>query len=177
MQSDARYRFERGVDPAYLRGGLDLATDMVMTLCGGTPSKARIAGAAPNTPAEIAFDFARIEKLSGLAVPETKSRRILEALGFTIKDKGRSAIVTAPSWRPDIHGATDLVEEVIRIVGLDHVPSTPMPRARGITRTVLTEPQRRDAPGPPAACRPRHGRGHHLVVLGPRSRQPLRRRR
>jgi phenylalanyl-tRNA synthetase beta chain len=143
VQTDARYRFERGVDPAFVRGGLDLATDMVLQLCGGTPCKACVAGEAPIARAEIAFDFARIEKLTGLAVPESDSRRILEALGFTMQAKGKQAIVTAPSWRPDIHGAADLVEEVIRIVGLDKIPSTPMPRGRGITRTVLTEPQRR----------------------------------
>ncbi len=143
IQSDARYRFERGVDPAFLPAGLDLATDMVMALCGGTPSKARIAGAAPNVPNAIAFDFARIEKLSGLAVAQGDATRILEALGCKVVTTGKTATVTAPSWRPDIHGSADLVEEVIRIVGLDKVPSTPMPRARGITRTVLTEPQRR----------------------------------
>ena len=143
VQTDARYRFERGVDPAYLAGGLDLATDMLMTLCGGTPSKARIAGHAPNKPTEIPFDFARIEKLTGLAVPETESRRILEALGFRLAGTSAKTIVTAPSWRPDITGPADFVEEVIRIVGLDKIPSTPMPRAGGITRTVLTEQQRR----------------------------------
>ena len=143
VQTDARYRFERGVDPAFVAGGLDLATDMVMTLCGGAPSKARIAGAAPNARTEIAFDFARIEKLSGLAVPEAEAKRILGALGFTTRSAGKAAVVTAPSWRPDIHGSADLIEEVIRIVGLDKVPSPPMPRARGITRTVLTEQQRR----------------------------------
>ena len=143
VQSDARYRFERGVDPAFVRGGLDLATDMVMTLCGGKPSKARIAGEAPSKPTEIAFDFGRIEKLTGLAVPEKESRRILEALGFAIKAKGKGIVVTAPSWRPDITGPADFVEEVIRIVGLDKVPAAPMPRERGITRTVLTDQQRR----------------------------------
>ena len=143
VQTDARYRFERGVDPAFVRAGLDLATAMVMQLCGGTPAKACIAGEAPVARAEIAFDFARIEKLSGLAVPESDSRRILEALGFSVHANGEQAIVTAPSWRPDIHGASDLVEEVIRIVGLDKIPSTSMPRSGGITRTVLTEPQRR----------------------------------
>ncbi len=143
VQTDARYRFERGVDPAFVRGGLDLATGMVLQLCGGTPTKARVAGEAPNPKTEIAFDFARIEKLSGLAVPESESKRILDALGFTLHATGKTTVVTAPSWRPDIHGSADIVEEVIRIAGLEKIPSTPMPRARGITRTVLTEQQRR----------------------------------
>ena len=143
VQTDARYRFERGVDPAFVGPGLDLATDLVLTLCGGTPSKARIVGAAPNAMTEIPFDFDRIEKLSGLKVAEKDAQRVLSALGFTTATNGKSKIVTAPSWRPDIHGAADLVEEVVRIIGLDKIPSTPMPRMRGITRTVLTQQQRR----------------------------------
>jgi phenylalanyl-tRNA synthetase beta chain len=107
------------------------------------PSKARIAGSAPHVPAIIPFDFGRIEKLSGLAVPQADAKRILEALGFAVKTDAKATVVSAPSWRPDIHGSADLVEEVIRIVGLDKIPATPMPRTRGITRTVLTEQQRR----------------------------------
>ncbi len=143
VQTDARYRFERGVDSAFVAPGLDIATDMVMTLCGGSPSKARIVGAAPDTRIEIKFDFARIEKLSGMKVSETEARRVLGALGFEITSKGGSTTITSPSWRPDIHGAADLVEEVVRIIGLDKIPSTPMARMRGITRTVLTQQQRR----------------------------------
>jgi phenylalanyl-tRNA synthetase beta chain len=144
VQTDARYRFERGVDPAFVEGGLDLATDLIMQVAGGTPSKRKIAGKPPVGTREIAFDFARIEKLTGLAVPEADSRRILEALGFTFKAAGKTHTVTSPSWRPDVHGAADLVEEVVRIVGLENVPSVPMPRlTTGVTASVLTAQQRR----------------------------------
>lgn len=143
VQTDARYRFERGVDPAFVRGGLDLATDMVMQMCGGAPSKARVAGAPPLTPARITFAFAKVEKLTGLNVDERRARRILGDLGFAIEGSGPIVTVTAPSWRPDIHGAADLVEEIVRIVGLDNVPPVAMPRDGGVTRMVLTEQQRR----------------------------------
>ena len=143
VQSDARYRFERGVDPAFIKPGLDLATAMMMEVAGGKPSKARIAGAPPETKTVVAFNFAQIEKLAGIALPEKEIRRTLEALGFTIEGKPASASVTPPSWRPDIHGAADLVEEVVRVAGLDRVPSAPMPRARGVAAAVLTENQRR----------------------------------
>jgi phenylalanyl-tRNA synthetase beta chain len=143
VQTDARYRFERGVDPAFISGGLDLATDMVIKLCGGAPSKASIVGAAPLATKSIMFDFARVEKLSGLSVTDETCTRILTALGFVVTAQVGRHSVQVPTWRPDVHGVADLVEEIVRIVGLDQIPSTPMPRARGITRTVLTEQQRR----------------------------------
>jgi len=143
IQSDARYRFERGVDPAFIKPGLDLATAMMMELAGGTPSKARVAGAPPERRTVIDFSFGLIRKLAGIELPEKESRRTLEALGFAVDGKGEKAKVTAPSWRPDIHGAADLVEEVVRVVGLDKVPSAPMPRSSGVARPVLTETQRR----------------------------------
>ena len=142
VQSDARYRFERGVDPAFIKPGLDLATAMMLEVAGGKPSKARIAGAPPEPKTVIAFSFGMVEKLAGIALPEKQMRATLEALGFQI-DGASSAKVTAPSWRPDVHGAADLVEEIVRIVGLDKVPSAPMPRLSGVARPVLTEPQRR----------------------------------
>jgi phenylalanyl-tRNA synthetase beta chain len=143
VQSDARYRFERGVDPAFIAPGLDLATAMMMEVAGGEPSRARIAGKPPEAKTVIGFDFGLVEKLAGIALPEKEMRRTLEALGFAVEGKGGKAKVTAPSWRPDIHGAADLVEEVVRIAGLDKVPSAPMPRLSGVARPVLTEIQRR----------------------------------
>jgi phenylalanyl-tRNA synthetase beta chain len=143
IQTDARYRFERGVDPAYVVPGLDLATDLILRAAGGTPSKARVAGSPPSGRAVFSLDFRRIPRLSGLAVKDTESRKVLTALGFEVEGKGPEVTVTAPSWRPDIHGPTDLVEEVVRIIGLDKVPSTAMPRTHGVTRSVLTERQRR----------------------------------
>jgi phenylalanyl-tRNA synthetase beta chain len=143
VQSDARYRFERGVDPAFIEPGLDLATALMLEVAGGKPSKARIAGAPPEARTAIRFNFGLIEKLAGIALPEKEIRRTLEALGFSVEGKPASATVTAPSWRPDVHGAADLVEEVVRVAGLDKVPSAPMPRTSGVARAVLTESQRR----------------------------------
>lgn len=143
LKTDARYRFERGVDPQFVKGGLDLATDMIVKLAGGTPSRSVIAGKAPDTREPIAFELSRIGKLSGMTVGEKDARRILADLGFEVKGRGGAVKVTAPSWRPDVHGAADLVEEVVRIVGLDSVPSTPLPRTHGVMRAVLTEKQKR----------------------------------
>jgi phenylalanyl-tRNA synthetase beta chain len=143
VQTDARYRFERGVDPAFVRPGLDLATAMMLEVAGGEPSKAKVAGSPPDARTKIEFSYGLVEKLAGLAIPAKQSRQTLEALGFVVEDKGTSATVTAPSWRSDIHGAADLVEEVVRIEGLDKVPSAPMPRSSGVARPVLTEGQRR----------------------------------
>jgi phenylalanyl-tRNA synthetase beta chain len=143
LQTDARYRFERGVDPAYVKGGLDLATDMILKLCGGTPTKMAIAGKEPVEARVIPFDFARVEKLSGVKIGEAQIKTILETLGFKIDGKANAAKVSVPTWRPDIHGPADLVEEAVRIAGLERIPSTPLPRMGGVTRAVLTEKQKR----------------------------------
>lgn len=143
LQTDARYRFERGVDPASMRPGLDLATDMILKFCGGTPSKAKIAGKEPITPRVIDFDYARVARLSGIAIGDDEITAILEALGCTIAGKPNTAKVTVPTWRPDMHGAADLVEEVVRIAGLDRIPATPLPRMYGVTSAVLTDKQKR----------------------------------
>jgi phenylalanyl-tRNA synthetase beta chain len=143
VQGDARYRFERGVDPAFILPGLDLATAMMLEVAGGTPSKRRIAGAPPETRTVISFAPAQVEKLGGIKLEEKQIRATLERLGFAVDGKGATVKVTAPSWRPDIHGSADLVEEVVRITGLDKVPSAPMPRFAGVARSVLTEGQRR----------------------------------
>ena len=108
ITSDARYRFERGVDPDFVIPGLDLATAMMMEVAGGTPSKARIAGAPPVTRRTVDFNTGLIEKLAGIRVDEKDIRSILQALGCTIEGKGARVKVTLPTWRPDIHGAADL---------------------------------------------------------------------
>jgi len=143
LVTDARYRFERGVDPASERPGLDLATDMILKFCGGDASKAKVAGKEPIEERVIPFDFARVEKLSGMKLAETEISNILKALGFTIAGEPNAAKVTVPTWRPDVHGPADLVEEVVRIAGLDRIPATPLPRRDGIARAVLTEKQKR----------------------------------
>jgi len=143
LQTDARYRFERGVDPAFVVPSLDLATAMVLELAGGKSSRMRVAGTPPVTKTVIRFDFARVEKLGGLKLSNAEIKGILTALGFKVDSKGAAAEVTVPTWRPDIHGQADLVEEVVRIAGLDRIPSAALPRAHGVARPVLTERQRR----------------------------------
>ena len=141
--SDARYRFERGVDPAFILPGLDLATALMLEAAGGTPSKRKVAGAPPESKTVVSFSFSHVEKLAGIKLPEKEMRGTLEALGFAIDGKGANVKVKAPSWRPDIHGPADLVEEIVRISGLDKVPSAPMPRLSGVAKPVLTETQKR----------------------------------
>ncbi|MFN3868733.1 MAG: phenylalanine--tRNA ligase subunit beta, partial [Hyphomicrobiaceae bacterium] len=154
LVTDARYRFERGVDPNSVMPGLDLATDMILSICGGTPSKAKVAGAIPDTRRTISFQPSRVARMTGRDIGEAEVRATLSALGFSLpqptKGKGQTAAtadtaidVGVPSWRPDVHGAADLVEEVIRIAGLDTIPSTPLPRLSGVAQAVLTERQRR----------------------------------
>jgi len=143
IRSDARYRFERGIDAASLPLGINLATKMILDICGGVPSKMKMAGAPPVIGAIVRFRPARVGALTGLDVPSADSQRILKTLGFTIEGKGENLTVTAPSFRPDIGGEADLVEEVIRIVGIDKVPDAAMPRVSGVSRPVLTEGQKR----------------------------------
>jgi phenylalanyl-tRNA synthetase beta chain len=140
INSDARYRFERGVDPEYVVPGLDLATKLIIDLCGGEPSDLTVAGRAPDSKREITFDPNLVEKLCGVKMHAAEAIGILDRLGFRTIVGTR---VQVPSWRPDVHGPADLVEEVVRIAGLDKVPSTPLPRPPGVPLPVLTLMQRR----------------------------------
>ncbi len=140
VNSDARYRFERGVDPAFMLPGLDVATALVMEFCGGTPSEVVVAGEVPRPLNVIDFPVTEVKRLAGIDPAIADVTRILEALGFACKPhrtKGTIS-VTVPSWRPDIDGKADLVEEVVRIIGVDKVPSTPLPRTPGVAKPVLT---------------------------------------
>jgi phenylalanyl-tRNA synthetase beta chain len=145
IHSDARFRFERGIDPQSERLGINLATKMILALCGGEPSEIEVAGKEPDGRTVIAFDPARVEKLTGLRLKPADITGPLKKLGFAIEGSGARLAVTAPSWRPDVHGAADLVEEVIRIAGVDTVPMTPMSRQPGVSKPVMTESQRRTA--------------------------------
>lgn len=140
LVTDARYRFERGVDPASVLPGLDLATDMILKLAGGEPSRASVAGTPPDPDLTIEFQTARVAKLTGLQLSDEAIVSILKALGFLVSGGAGRLRVKVPSWRPDIFGPADLVEEVVRIAGIDRVPSTPLPR-EGVARPVLTGPQ------------------------------------
>jgi len=143
INSDARYRFERGVDPAFMVPGLELATHMVLDLCGGQASEVVVAG--DPTPKEKIIDFplSELQRIAGLKLPLADTRRILEKLGFFAAGQGERVKVAVPSWRPDIHGRADIVEELVRIVGVDRVPSTPFARGENARKPVLTAIQNR----------------------------------
>ena len=141
--SDARYRFERGVDPDFVVPGLDLATDLVLDLCGGEPSKIVVAGKPPKPNRPFKFDLSRVKRLSGLDLDNRDIKHLLAVLGIELDGKGKTLKASPPSWRPDISGPADLVEEVVRLVGVDKVPATPMSRAAGVAQPVLTEAQKR----------------------------------
>jgi phenylalanyl-tRNA synthetase beta chain len=194
VNSDARYRFERGVDPAFMLPGLELATRMVLDLCGGTVSEIFATGSLvrqANTPAiapkrlgwfqtlrkrcgllsffekgkddritsrgsvspydyqvewaqsVIDFPLSELNRLAGLNLPLSEMRRVLERLGFFVAGQGERIKVAAPSWRPDVQGNADVVEEVVRIIGVDRVPPTPFPRGDAARKPVLTPIQLR----------------------------------
>jgi phenylalanyl-tRNA synthetase beta chain len=143
IQSDARYRFERGVDPAFVVSGLELATRMVRDMCGGTPSKVTIAGKAPKPNPPFAFDPRLVARLSGLDLKAGDIKRLLTALGVELSGTAPKLRAAPPSWRPDLFAPVDLAEEVVRLVGVDAVPATPLPRLGGVARPVLTEAQLR----------------------------------
>ena len=142
INSDARYRFERGVDPAFMLPGLELATQMVLDLCGGEASEIIVAG--DPTPKEKIIDFplSELPRLTGLKLPLADLRRVLEKLGFFTAGQGDRVKVAVPSWRPDVHGRADIVEELVRIVGVDRVPSTRFGREQA-RKPVLTAIQNR----------------------------------
>jgi phenylalanyl-tRNA synthetase beta chain len=141
INSDARYRFERGVDPAFMLPGLELATRMVLDLCGGAASEVAVAGSAEAPERIVDFPQSELERLAGIDVPLTEMRRVLERLGFFVAGQGERVKIAVPSWRPDVQGKADVVEEVVRIVGVDRVPSTPFPRGEAQRKPVLTSIQ------------------------------------
>ena len=145
--SDARYRFERGVDPAFVGPGLEIATRLILELCGGEASEVVVAGAAPDWQREYLLRPERLAGLGGLHVPPAESRAILETLGCTISEAaaehGGSLRVEPPSWRGDIEGEADLVEEVLRVKGYDEIPAVPLPRETVISRPAIDARRRR----------------------------------
>ena len=143
INSDARYRFERGVDPAFMVPGLELATRLVLDLCGGEPSAISVAG-DPTAPARVIdFPLSEVKRLAGLDVSPADIKQILGDLGFGLAGTGASLAVTVPSWRPDVEGKADLVEEVVRIAGVDRIPFAPFDRGDAPRKPVLTSIQRR----------------------------------
>ncbi|RJY09669.1 phenylalanine--tRNA ligase subunit beta [Aurantiacibacter aquimixticola] len=138
LASDARTRFERGVDPAFLDDGLAILTSLIQRVCGGEASEVVRAGSPPSEPKAVAFDPGLTERLGGIGIPEDEQRRILESLDFTVSPDWQ---VTCPLRRHDVEGAADLVEEVVRIHGLDKVASVALPRVDGVARPTATPEQ------------------------------------
>ena len=145
--SDARYRFERGIDPAFCLPGLDLATRLVLDLCGGSASRVVVAGTVPEPDTRVLFPFSEVQRLTGLDLPPPAMLAILEALGFEAAGAPGNAdlvFIKVPSWRPDIFGKADLVEEIVRIAGVDRIESRPLARAgASVPTATLTLLQKR----------------------------------
>ena len=139
LSSDAQYRFARGVDTGFVVPGLEMATRLILEICGGEASEVRVAGHAPPPPAAFEFDHGYVKKLSGLSVDSKRIDKILTDLGFAV----RGEMVTPPTWRRDVEGKADLVEEVARIEGFAALPSTPLPEMPRAVGGVLTVRQTR----------------------------------
>lgn len=136
--TDARYRFERGVDPEFMVPGLELATRLVLDLCGGEPTASEVVGYAGHTPKIVSFPLSEVKRLTGLDVPAKTSLDILSRLGFQPKGSGEMVEVAVPSWRPDVDGKADLVEEVMRIHGVDAIVPSPLASHDAVNGKILT---------------------------------------
>ncbi len=136
--TDARYRFERGVDPEFMIPGLELATQLVLDFCGGTPSEAKVIGYKGHTPKIVQFPASEVKRLTGIDVPAETSLDILSRLGFKPQGSGELVDVVIPSWRPDIDGKADLVEEVMRIHGVDQIDPQPLLSHAAVNGKILT---------------------------------------
>jgi phenylalanyl-tRNA synthetase beta chain len=144
VESDARYRFERGLDPAFVAAGMDMATRLILEMCGGEASDVFVAGTPPDWRRTLTLRGDRVARLGGMDVSVADQVRILRDLGFGVTE-GEPMTVVPPSWRADVHGEADLVEEVMRVAGFDNLPATPLPRTGTMTRPALDARQRRVA--------------------------------
>jgi phenylalanyl-tRNA synthetase beta chain len=137
--TDARYRFERGVDPEYMMPGLERTTELVLELCGGTAAKARVSGYKGHDRKLVDFPFSEVKRLTGLNVSVEESRQILTGLGFEILSGDEERVqVAVPSWRPDVDGKADLVEEVMRVHGVDNIKPEPLAAKDTVNARILT---------------------------------------
>jgi phenylalanyl-tRNA synthetase beta chain len=136
--TDARYRFERGVDPEYMVPGLDRTTELVLELCGGKAARANVVGYKGYEPKIVDFPFSEVKRLTGLEVSTEESRQILTRLGFSVSGSGEQVSVAVPSWRPDVDGKADLVEEVMRIHGVDNIKPAALESHAAVNGKILT---------------------------------------
>ncbi len=146
ISSDARYRFERGIDPDFTSVGADLATRLVLDLCGTAETKIGplcVSGAVPETRRHIQLSLTKCARHTGVEVSVIRQIEILRALGFEVEQKNEYLHVTTPSWRPDVEGDVDLVEEIIRIHGYDAIPAQSLQREEAVTHTALNSADRR----------------------------------
>ncbi len=143
LQSDARYRFERGVDPEFVGPGLEIATRLILEMCGGEASEVAVAGAVPDWRRRYPLRASRVESLGGVAISSADQRSILEDLGCKVENSGDGFAVEPPSWRADIEGEADLVEEILRIRGYDEIPVVPLARETVLPKPALSASQRR----------------------------------
>jgi phenylalanyl-tRNA synthetase beta chain len=141
--SDARYRFERGVDPDFMEAGMELATRMILEVCGGTPSRPVIVDHRDRTTKIVPFPVGEVKRLTGIEVAATTSMQILQRLGFRPDGGGGTLDVAVPPWRPDVEGKADLVEEVMRIHGVDKIAPQPMAAQEAVNTRILTTLQNR----------------------------------
>lgn len=154
INTDARYRFERGVDPNFMISGLEEATQLIIDMCGGEPSALHIAGQVPDVDKIIDFPVSEVKRLGGIDPEPREIKAILTLLGFWVSGQAPDFKVAVPSYRPDIFGKADLVEEVVRIYGINDVPSTPLPPLTtvGATRLTLSQKRNRRAKRALAGC-------------------------
>ncbi|MDQ0455474.1 phenylalanine--tRNA ligase subunit beta [Rhizobium paknamense] len=136
--TDARYRFERGVDPEYMIPGLDRTTQLIVEMCGGTAAASKVVGYKGHEKKVVSFPFSEVKRLTGLTVSNTEARTILTGLGFEVEGDGEVVQVAVPSWRPDVDGKADLVEEVMRIHGVDKIKPEPLPPTGSVNGRILT---------------------------------------
>ncbi|MEP0944614.1 MAG: phenylalanine--tRNA ligase subunit beta [Rhizobiaceae bacterium] len=141
--TDARYRFERGVDPAFNMPGLEYGSQLVLDLCGGEPTQALCAGEIPQPDLTIDYPVSEAERLTGVAVSSQESSDILSRLGFVVSGSGETLSVKVPGNRPDVHGKADLVEEIMRIRGINNIEPQPLPAMGAVGRKILTTGQTR----------------------------------
>jgi phenylalanyl-tRNA synthetase beta chain len=136
--TDARYRFERGVDPEYMIPGLERTTELVLDMCGGVAASSKVVGYQGHTKKVVDFPLAEVKRLTGLNVSTDESRSILTGLGFEVSGEGETVKVAVPSWRPDVDGKADLVEEVMRMHGVDKITPEPLPSMGAVNGKILT---------------------------------------
>ena len=165
IASDARYRFERGLDPAFVRDGVETATRLMLDLCGGEASEIVTAGEVPDWRRQYRLRAERPATLGGLHVPHQRSADILSALGCTVETRaGGDLCVEPPSWRGDILGEADLVEEVLRIEGYDQIPAVPLERPGTVSRPASFRCAAPGGTGASYARRAWAGRGGDVLV-------------